>query len=479
MRLTDEKLVSEELVHYSAEMANEGYEPADDLDPERSLVAIALGTTINGLLEDLDAGGEARLQDVADLLGRVLSTIDRQHGGNPYGEAALTAQVFMDVREYDYDVIGLAMLFPLVLLWQRLLWFGECAMRGGAVLAPGRGEPLVGDEDEQLSYLIRLGGEQPGLAAWPELARFIPRRADGLLPMTEEAYRRFRKDGIAADPELAARLAEEIVERRHYALSTVSAIELEELGIRRIVLTPEEQPLPTMTGEEPAFHLGFFVDHAAGGFYGRATVFSEPLEGADGRRALVAAPAILQQAAEHLPDSDDKETRSMRMLPPAVAEAIAAVELIVLSAWRDLVVPDVRDQHYEIDRIRKAKGKRPRATKRGDVEIIRYIPRRLIMLREQREQAATTGGHTPRRLYPVGAFSRRLPEGQKRSPEAEQFAKVSGIPLAPWQTVVRPHWRGGTPEEREHAAADPALDVRHWRSWSAIDLLRTRLAAQN
>jgi hypothetical protein len=59
--------------------------------------------------------------------------------------------------------------------------------------------------------------------------------------MTEEAYRRFRKAGIAADPELAARLAEEVVERRHYVLSTVSVIELEELGVRRIILTPEEQ----------------------------------------------------------------------------------------------------------------------------------------------------------------------------------------------------------------------------------------------
>ena len=30
-----------------------------------------------------------------------------------------------------------------------------------------------------------------------------------------------------------------------------------------------------MTREQAAFHLGFFVDHAIGGFYGRATVFSE------------------------------------------------------------------------------------------------------------------------------------------------------------------------------------------------------------
>jgi hypothetical protein len=109
--------------------------------------------------------------------------------------------------------------------------------------------------------------------------------------MTEEAYRRFRKAGIAADPELAARLAEEIVERRHYMLSTVSVIEFEKLGVRRITLTPGEQPLPTITREQAAFHLGFFVDHAIGGFYGRGPSSPRTLEGAEGRRAFVAAPA--------------------------------------------------------------------------------------------------------------------------------------------------------------------------------------------
>jgi hypothetical protein len=35
----------------------------------------------------------------------------------------------------------------------------------------------------------------------------------------------------------------------------------------------------------------------------------------------------VQQAAAHLADSGHEEARSLRMLPPAVAEAIAAVEL--------------------------------------------------------------------------------------------------------------------------------------------------------
>jgi hypothetical protein len=469
-----ERELSEEVLEYVREISEEGYNPAG-VDDDRLLTAVGFGATVHGVLEDIESGGEARLQELAELLAGILGAIDKQAGGNAYGESGVFAQVMQDALENGYDVTEMGAAFVLVPLWQRLLWLGECAYRHGAVVTPGRSEPLVGDEEEQLTYLIRLAGEQPGLAGWPELARFIPRRADGLLPMTEEAYRRFRRDGIGADQELSARLAEEIVERRHYTLSSVSVIELEELGIRRIVLTPEEQPLASVSGKEAAFHLGFFVDHAAGGFYGRAQVFTEPLSDLDNRRALVTAPAILEQAVLH---DDLPDTRvSVRTIPPAVEEAIAAVELIVLSAWRDLVVPEVREQHYEIDRVRKVKGgKRPRAAKRGDIEIIRYIPRRLILLREEREHPTSAGAYTPRRLYPVGAFSRRLPERQKRSREAEAFAAESGIPLAPWQTVVRPHWRGGTEEEREHAMADPELDVRHWRSWSAIDLLRTRLA---
>ena len=48
--------------------------------------------------------------------------------------------------------------------------------------------------------------------------------------MTEEAYRRFRKAGTPADPELAACLAEEIVERRHTL--AVSGVRGHEVALR-------------------------------------------------------------------------------------------------------------------------------------------------------------------------------------------------------------------------------------------------------
>jgi hypothetical protein len=39
---------------------------------------------------------------------------------------------------------------------------------------------------------------------------------------------------------------------------------------------------------------------------------------------------------------------------------------------------------------------------------------------------------------------------------------------------VQPHWRGGTPEEREAAEAATDVPVKEWRSWDAIDLLNAQ-----
>jgi hypothetical protein len=457
----------------SFQLEANGYAPSDD-DPDREVIPSFCNATLNGVVEDL-GDGEVRLGELRESLENLLRIVDRYGGPQTsmYG-AATFGMVLGDLFREGFEPQEIAPAAACVIPWQRLLWLVECGMRGGAVLARGRGEPIVGDPSEQLTYLMRLAANQPGLGSWPELARFVPKRAENLLPLSEQAYKRFRREGIPDDPELAERLVTEILERRHYTLEAMSVIELEELGVKRIVLTPEERPDTMVRGHNPQFIAGFLVDHAAGTFAGSITLGDDSALAIHGRRAVVMVPAILDQTsremAEHEPDVADPRDVAH------VHEAQSAVELLLLSAWRDLVVPEVREQHYEIDRVRKAKGKRARAAKRGDVEIIRYLPRRLVLLREERERSVGTGAHQPRRLYPVGAFSRRLPEGQKRSQEAEAFAAESGIPLAPWQTVVRPHWRGGTEEEREHAMENPELDVRHWRSWSAIDLLRTRLA---
>jgi hypothetical protein len=452
----------------------EGYTPAEDGDPERDLVPLIFGVTLNGLGRDLERG-TLGLEELRSTLRLMIEAVGRRGAAGMLYGAAIVGQVMADtlaIAGEDYELAGRPLLC--VPAWQRLVWLAECELRGGAVLVPGRSELLVGDEDEQLAYLLRLAGNQPGLSNWPELSRFVPRRAAGLLPLSEAAYHRFRELGIPDDPALANRLVEEIVSERHYVLDTISVIELEELGVRRIVLTPEEQPQTMLRGADARFLLGFLVDHEAGSFVGNATLYGESQLERRSHRAAFSIPAVFERATEEAA-ARTEGSDSLDAGERAVHEALAAVELLVLSAWRDLVVPRVREEHYEIDRIRKQKGKSSRAAKRGDVPIVRYLPRRLVYRRAAFEAARSEGRSTPRRLYPVSPFARRLPEGQHRSADARAFAEEIGIPLAPHQTVVRGHFRGGTPEERERALeAGEGLRVRSWRSWSAIDLLRTR-----
>jgi hypothetical protein len=457
--------------HYASESA--GYEPSDP-DSDRLIVPVWFGATLNGLAEDLESRRVRvdELQASLEQLHRVLEQAGELHGsiygGAPFG------MVFRDALEAGLEPEEAGPAVACAMPWQRLAWLTECRMRGGAVLARGRAEPIMGDSHEQLAYLLRLAANQPGLGNWPELARFVPKRAEGLLPLSEKAYRRFRREGIPDDPELAESLVEEIINRRHYVLDSMSVIELEELGVQRIVIAPEERPESMVEGYEPAFVAGFLVDHVAGAFAGTITIGGET---SDARHANIMVPAILERAgaeieAETAPEWDDSRDLS------AFREAMAAIELLLLSAWRDLVVPDVRDEQYEIDRIRRVKGGGgKRATKRGNLEIIRYIPRRLVYRRAAREAAKTEGGKEPRKLYAVGAFARRLPMGQRRGAEADAFAREIGIPLADHQTVVQPHYRGGTEDERKAAMElGTELAVRRWRSWSALDLLRTRAA---
>lgn len=461
-----------ELLAFYREQA-EGYEP-DDPDPDRLIVPIYFGATISGVADDIERG-EARVAELSASLA-TLHEVLRTHGeGSSLYGAAVFAQVLSDLLGAGLEPGEAAPIGSLIFPWQRLAWLAECRLRRGAVLIPGRGEPLIGEAEEQLTYLMRLAANQPGLSNWPELARFVPRRAEGLLPLSEAAYRRFRQEGIPDDPALARRLVGEIVDQRHYALTAMSVIELEELGVKRIVLTPEERPESTVTGRQPAFMCGFLVDHVAGSFAGTATIGNEDTFAEAGRRASFLVPAILDRVAGELSSSDPEPSGDLSRDMTPVHEAQSAVELLVLAAWRDLVVPEVREQQYEVDRVRKAKGAGKRAAKRGRLEVIRYVPRRLVYRRAAREAAQREGRPEPRELYAVSAFARRLPNGQERSADAEAFAREIGIPLAGHQTVVRPHFRGGSAEERAAAMERGFGDqIRQWRSWSAIDLLRTR-----
>lgn len=158
-------------------------------------------------------------------------------------------------------------------------------------------------------------------------------------------------------------------------------------------------------------------------------------------------------------------------------ELASGLALPLLAAWRDLVVADVREQQFEREvRHRASAGpgrRRECVVRRGEVDVIGYLPRRLAARRAQLEDAARRGARRPPRLYHVGVFVRRLPDGDQPSRGAAELAATLGLPLREGETCVDEHWRGGSPEERAAASADEA--VRRWRSWSALDLLRLRV----
>jgi hypothetical protein len=154
------------------------------------------------------------------------------------------------------------------------------------------------------------------------------------------------------------------------------------------------------------------------------------------------------------------------------------VAAVIVAAWRDLVVANVKEEQYDSNVTRDGgKGNRgassPRKDRKAQTRVILYLPRTVVIRRE--EAAERAAGGVKRQLsrpFRVGAFARLLRPGTKRSGDAENFAEEIGMPLRPDQTVVRPHIRGGTEEEREAMLAED--DVRLWRSWAALDLLYVR-----
>jgi len=83
------------------------------------------------------------------------------------------------------------------------------------------------------------------------------------------------------------------------------------------------------------------------------------------------------------------------LIPPALTFAPAfmgqmphggasSLELMMLAAWRDLVVVEVREQQYETEVIRKAKGK---ARRIHTGKVVRYLPLRSGIDGGEREAA--------------------------------------------------------------------------------------------
>jgi len=196
------------------------------------------------------------------------------------------------------------------------------------------------DEMECVRLLCRMAANQPTLTLMTQMQRQIPLRADRWMSLTDRSHRAVDQLELPYDPDLALRLANEIRLKRRYALDHVAIVELDELGVDRIILSPEER-----ADDGSNIGVNALVEHRLGAFAVRTVIQTpdgpareaqEPVTGS-GSPTLTFAPAFMTE-------------RTMD-------ECSSPLELVVLSAWRDLVVADVREQQYEIEMQRKARGK--------------------------------------------------------------------------------------------------------------------------
>lgn len=434
--------------------SSEGYLPAG----QGSLTALQMiGAMVGGLLHDLEQG-QIRVRLLAESFGtiaRVLAPLPGHWAKHAALEYDLS--VFAEARRQfgesfaDNEHGVAAELGFLNQAWQRIHWLAECREAQAIVFASRFEEPLPEDPDECFALVHRLAWNQPLLRRWPELGRFAPRQSSQLMapgvPFAEAMAKVVRE----ADTKLEARLVHEGLYERRYALDHAALIELDEMNIDRLAIAPERI-------SSRGFLTTYMVDTPFGAFFGES-LFDRELAG-----ALCYLP---------LCDTIGFEDDRMSAGSASPRQVMSFFGLLASAAWRDLTVANVREEQYESTTVRQAKGKGRRQKARGDLTVVRYLPRLVAARRAQVAEARSSGQRLPPRRYAVGAFSRRLPSGQRRSEEANLFAREIGMPLSDYQTVVHPHWRGGSSEER--AAGDRGDErIVRWRSWSALDLLRTR-----
>lgn len=350
---------------------------------------------------------------------------------------AATFEIISQAARVDSRLMGpdrMAQIGFAAMTWKRLVWLASCRARQAIVLGRGREERWPRDDDATVFLAHRMAWNQPQLMCWSELGPALPRRGEEWLGIAGEVERAV--DGLVpADSGRAAELAREGREKRGYVLDHVARVRTDALGMRSLTLAPERlEPYGRM--------IGALLDTSRGAFACEILITPED---------QVEANATLADTLNFQSDES--------------AALLGSIGLLVVACWRDLVVREVREQQYSREPFGAGSGR----SKKGSGRYVGYLPRRIALREAASAEAAARGSRLTPRPHRVGAFTRRLPAGRRRSDDASAFAAQIGIPLDPRQTIVRPHVRGGTPAEREREIAA----VREWRSWSALDLLRT------
>lgn len=121
-------------------------------------------------------------------------------------------------------------------------------------------------------------------------------------------------------------------------------------------------------------------------------------------------------------------------------KARAAIDLLAVGAWRDIVTRETLDTFYDrereekSERVKREKSNKTRTVKKAKV---RYLPRRRYKSSSKGSSAKTVSAH-----YVTG-FLRRLPEGHKASQRQIEVSREHGIRVPDGYTFVSPHVRGG------------------------------------
>jgi hypothetical protein len=305
-----------------------------------------------------------------------------------------TAALLLELLELDGEDEDLSYRAEqLVETWQKLLWVCECIERQGVYLG-GRAETISQSNGAEL--LLTLSETLDPLLRVPELLRELPLNPNSYLYPRHANRRLLEAMRIRAEPELAAAFLDDIRERRHYVLDHIARVELGgRHGIERITLGPERW-------YEDRGQVGFIIQHKRGAFLGM-TMTAPPGVVELGWPVLSAVPVFGPQL-----DGEPVED---------LATLFGHITVLTLAAWRNIVVPRVRDEHYEVTVRRKPKGSGKRAdrqARRGDLAIVEYLPRLLAIRREEEAERKARGESAPlRRVYRVGTFTKAA-----RGPEA-------------------------------------------------------------